>query len=121
MKTLIKIGIALTLITATVQAGRAAVKHYTFVDAIHEQMLFAGGRTEDELAERVLDLAAEHGIPLEAENVTVTRQPFLVEVWAPYTDTVELLPGFYKRRWDFETSVSVRLLEDTRPRGPARR
>lgn len=121
MKTLIKIGIALTLITATVQAGRAAIKHYTFVDAIHEQMLFAGGRTEAELAELVLDLAAEHAIPLDAANVTVIRHPFQVEVSAPYTDTIELLPGFYKRQWDFETAVSVRLLEDTRPRGPARR
>jgi hypothetical protein len=51
----------------------------------------------------------------------VTREPFLISVDAPYTDTVNLLPGIYSRTWDFNAAVSVRLLEDTRPRGTAPR
>ncbi len=121
MKTIIKLVVAAILLTATVQAGRAAIKHYTFVDALQEAMLFSGSRTQDEITIRVLEIAGEYQIPLDPEALTVRRDPFLVVIDAPYTDTVDLLPGFYARTWDFETDVQVRLLEDTRPRGGAPR
>jgi hypothetical protein len=120
MKTIIKLVVAANLLTATVQAGRAAIKHYSFVDALQEAMLFAGSRTEEELAERVMEIAGDYEIPLDSESLTVRREPFMVKIDAPYTDTVDLLPGFYKRNWAFETEVQVRLLEDTRPRGRGR-
>ena len=68
-----------------------------------------------------MELAADREIPLDPDRLTVTREPFLITIDAPYTDTVNVLPGFYSRAWDFDTSVSVRLLEDTRPRGTAPR
>lgn len=121
MKTLFQIGVALILLTASVQGARAAFKHYQFVDAIQEAMLFASSRTEDQIADRVLELAADHEIPLEPDNVSVQRAPYQITIDAPYTDTVNILPGVYSRPWDFETKVNVRLLEDTRPRGNAPR
>jgi len=121
MKTIIKLVVAAILLTATVQAGRAAIKHYTFVDALQEAMLFAGSRTEEELADRVLEIAADFEIPLEGGSLSVRRLPYQVVIDAPYTDEVELLPGFYARSWDFNAGVTVRLLEDTRPRTPASR
>jgi len=121
MKTIIQIGLALVLLTATVQAGRAALKHYTFVDALQESLIFASSRTQDQITEQVLQMAAEYAIPIDPASLSVRRDPFLIEIEAPYTDTVDLLPGFYTYPWDFETSVSVRLLEDTRPRGTAPR
>lgn len=120
MKTIIKLLVAAILVTAAVQGGRAALKHYAFVDALQEAMLFAGSRTEEELSERVLEIAADHEIPLDPAALTVRRLPFQVTIDAPYTDTVDLLPGLYQRTWDFDTSVQVRLLEDTRPRGGSR-
>ena len=121
MKTIIQIAVALVLLTGAVQAGRAAVKHYSFVDAVQEAMLFAGSRTEEQIAERVMEIAGDHEIPLDPENLTVERQPYQINIEAPYTDRVDLLPGVYARSWDFEASVHVRLLEDTRPRRPAPR
>jgi hypothetical protein len=121
MKTILQIGVAAILITASVQGGRAALKHYQFVDAIQEAMLFASSRTEDQIAERVMELAGDHQIPLEFEKLSVSRAPFQISIDAPYTDTVNVLPGFYSHTWDFETKVNVRLLEDHRPRGVAPR
>ena len=121
MKTLIQIVVAFTLLTGAVQGGRAAMKHYAFVDAIQEAMLFASSRNEEQIAERVLELATDHEIPLDPEKLTVQRLPYQVVIDAPYTDTVNVLPGVYSRKWDFETKVNVRLLEDTRPRGTAQR
>jgi hypothetical protein len=121
MKTIIKLVVSAILLTATVQAGRAAIKHYAFMDALQEAMLFAGSRTEEELEARVLEIAGDHEVPLDPESLSVRRESFSVAIHAPYTDTVDLLPGVYKRTWDFETDVRVRLLEDTRPRPPVPR
>jgi hypothetical protein len=116
MKTIFKLAVAAVLLTATVQAGRVAIRHYSFVDALQESLLFAGSRTEAELEDRVLEIARDYGVPLDAANLNVRREPFLVVVSATYTDDVHLLPGVYKHTWPFDASVSVRLLEDTRPR-----
>jgi hypothetical protein len=68
-----------------------------------------------------MELAGDYQIPLEAGSVSVQRAPYQIIIDAPYTDMVNVLPGVYSRRWDFETQVNVRLLEDTRPRGTAPR
>jgi hypothetical protein len=104
-----------------VQGGRAALKHYAFVDSIQEAMLFASSRNEDQIADRVIELANEQEIPLDPEKLTVQRLPYQIVIDAPYSDVVNVLPGVYSRMWDFETKVNVRLLEDTRPRGTAQR
>ena len=59
MKTIFQIVVAFTLLTGAVQGGRAAVKHYSFVDAIQEAMLFAGSRNEDQIADKVIELAGD--------------------------------------------------------------
>jgi hypothetical protein len=121
MKTIIQLAVAFTLITGAVQGGRAAIKHYSFVDAIQEAMLFASSRNEEQIAEKVMELAGDYQIPLDPAKLSVERLPYQINIQAPYTDQVNLLPGVYTRTWDFETSVHVRLLEDTRPRGVAPR
>lgn len=121
MKTIFQIAVAMILITASVQGARAAFKHYQFVDAVQEAMLFASSRNEDQIADRVLELAADHQIPLEPADLTVRRAPFEINIDGPYTEVVNVLPGVYSRPWDFELKVNVRLLEDTRPRGPGSR
>ena len=95
MKTLLQIGVAIVLLIVSVQGGRAAMKHYQFVDAIQEAMLFASSRTEDQIAERVMELAEDYEIPLEPTNLSVQRAAYQIIIDAPYTDTVDLLPGFY--------------------------
>ena len=81
-------------------------------------MLFGGSLNEEAIADWVMKLAADNEIPLDPEMLTVKRDPFLITIEAPYTDTVNLLPGFYSRTLDFDASVSVRLLEDTRRSSP---
>jgi hypothetical protein len=76
MKTIIKLVVAAILLTATVQAGRAAIKHYAFVDALQEAMLFVGSRTEEDHWSRVLEIAGDHEVPLEYENAHRAPRPF---------------------------------------------
>ncbi len=115
MKTILKLVIVAIVLTATFQASRAAIRHYTFVDALQEALLFAGSKTEDEVADQVVQIAGHNEIPLDPENVAVRREQYLVVVEAPYVATIDLLPGVYTHDWSFDASVSVRLLQDTRP------
>jgi hypothetical protein len=121
MKTIIKLAVTAVILTVLFQATRAAIRHYVFVDALQEALLFASNRSEDELVDRVMEIAGEHEIPLDAGNVSVRREPFRVVVDASYTADINLLPGVYRRDWPFDASVSVRLLEDSRPRSRAPR
>lgn len=115
MKTIIKLLVVAMVLTATFQASRAAIRHYTFVDALQEALLFAGNKTEEDVAEQVIQIAGDHEIPLDPESVAVRRESYLVVVDAPYVASIDLLPGLYEHDWSFDTSVSVRLLQDTRP------
>jgi hypothetical protein len=121
MKTILKLAVTAVVLTVLFQATRAAIRHYVFVDALQEALLFVGNRTEDELVERVMQIAGDHEIPLDQGNVSVRREPFRVVVDAAYTANINLLPGVYRRDWPFDASVSVRLLDDTRPRSRAPR
>ena len=93
MKTIIQIAVAAILVTASVQGGRAAFKHYQFVDAIQEAMLFGGSRNEDQIAEQVIQLAGDYQIPLDPGTSRCQRAPYQITIDAPYTDTVNCCPG----------------------------
>ena len=110
MKTIIQIAVAFTLLTGAVQGGRAAVKHYSFVDAVQEAMLFAGSRTEDQIADKVMQLAGDYQIPLDPEKVSVERLPYQIN-----TSAVHRYREPAPRR--LHPPLGLRYL---RPRAPAR-
>jgi hypothetical protein len=110
MKTIIKIVIALLLITAMFNAARAALNDYQFSDAVHQAMLFNPRATDQELVETVVKLAAEYQIPMEPSNVTVREVGSDLIVDMTYTYNIVLIPGIVARDWTFSPSVSTRML-----------
>jgi len=114
MKTIIKIVLALVVLTAAAQAGMASLTNYQFQDAIHESLLFDPRASEAEIIEMVVKLGSEHGLSVEAGNVTVREVGSDLIVSATYTREVNLLPGFYAREWTFNPSTSTRFLTKSR-------
>jgi hypothetical protein len=110
MKTLIKIVIALLLLTAMFNAARAAFNDYQFSDAVHQGMLFDPRASDQELTDMVVKLAAEYEVPLEASNIAIREQGMDLIIDMTYTDNVVLVPGILARDWTFSPSVSTRLL-----------
>ncbi len=68
--------------------------NYKFEDALQEMATFAAEKTEDELRDRVVKLASENDIPLEADDIVVHQSDDATEILAPYTKKVEVLPRF---------------------------
>jgi hypothetical protein len=106
MKTILKLAIAALIVHAAYQVGLAYWQHYQFQDAVQQVAQFAEREPIEELEQRVLDLAAERGLPLGAEDLALTRQQRRIEINGTYTREILLAPGF-QRPWDFTVHVIV--------------
>ena len=120
IKFLIKLAIAGFIANATWRVGSAYLSHYKFEDAVRETAQFRGRKSDDELRERIGELAAEYDVPVAAEDLTMRTEGnhFLID--GSYTRKIDLFPG-YAYQWPFTVKSdifvdAVRRPGDARPR-----
>ena len=106
MKTLIKLIIAALVLHATWRAGMVYFRHYQFKDGVQQTAQFAGTRSETALHDRVLELAKELEVPLDADRITVRRQDNHTLIDATYNVRIELLPRYYYP-WELKVNVDA--------------
>ena len=106
MRTILKLLIAALVINAAYRVGIVYWDHYQFEDAVQQLAQFAERATEQEIAERVIELAANSDIPIDEDALTVTRGQRRIQVAGAYTRPVAVAPG-YTRQWDFTLNVVV--------------
>jgi hypothetical protein len=106
MRTLIKLAIAALIVHAAYQVGTAYWEHYQFTDAVQQVAQFGEREPVESIKQRVLDLAAERHLPIEADALTVERGPRRIDVDGTYTREILLAPGF-QRPWTFTVDVVV--------------
>jgi hypothetical protein len=116
MTTIIKLVLALALLTAAFQGGRAAMSNYQFEDAVEQALLFAPNSTDAEMTQQVLTLAEEYGLPIEADDITISQRASDRIVQVSYTTDVAFIPGVITQPITFNPSASVRLLTQQRRR-----
>jgi len=114
MTTIIKLVLAFALLTAAFQGARATLSNYQFEDAVEQALLFAPDGTDDEWTQQVLTLAAENGLPVEAEDITISVRASDRIVDISYTMDVAFIPGLITQPITFNPSASVRLLQQRR-------
>lgn len=108
IKRVVSVVVFLLLANAGVRVGIAYFHDQEFKDAVRELALFAGqppAKTDDVLRAKVLDLAQQNQIPLDADYVEIARSvsPGLgekVTIKVAYAVMIQILPG-YGRRFDF--------------------
>ena len=110
MGTILKLIVALVILNGAVQAGRAALKNYQFEDAVHEAMLFSPNASDEEYVSQIAKLAAEHFVPITADDISVTHRGADIMFSASYDESITLIPGFWTKTWHFTPSTSVRSL-----------
>jgi hypothetical protein len=114
MKTIVKIGVALLILTACFNASRAALNNYQFEDAVHEGLVFDGRAGDAEIVAMVTKLASAFGIDIAEEDIHIRQVGQEVQVGMSYTTNVVLVPGVFQRDWTFNPSTSTRILTGTR-------
>ena len=107
MKLLIKLVIAAAIANAAWRVGSAYATHYRFKDAVQETTQFRGSRTDAEVRQRILDLAAQYDIPITDDTLSLEHTELNhTIVDASYTRPLLLLPG-YTREWPFTLHVDT--------------
>lgn len=116
MTTIIKLVLALALLTAAFQGARATMSNYQFEDAVEQALLFAPNSSDAEVTQQVLTLAEEYGLPVQAEDITISQRASDRIVDISYTADVAFIPGIITQPIKFNPSASVRLLTQQRRR-----
>ena len=114
MKTIIKILLALVILTACFNAGWAAWNNFQFEDAAQQALLFESRAEDDEVVGIVMKIAGDYNVPLDesAVDVRLIGQDRVVNM--TYTTDIVLVPGVYSTEWTFTPRTSTRLLTSKR-------
>ncbi len=112
IKFLVRLAVFGLLANATWRVGSAYLNHYRFEDSVQETAQFRGGKSDDEVRERVYEIATDYDVPLGADAVTVRTDSNHTIVDGSYARPVSLLPG-YIYSWPFtfhiETLIEIPL------------
>lgn len=114
MKTIIKILIAVVILTGCFNVGRALMDEYRFEDAVHERLLFDPRMTDTEIVKMVLDTASQFDVPITANDIEIREQGPDIRVDMQYTMDVVVIPGVFTYPWTFTPSASTRMLVGNR-------
>ena len=94
IRTIIKLAIAALVANAVWHAGSAYLAYYRFKDAVTDAAQYSEGKSDEELRQRVLELASNYSLPLAGDGVTVRRQANHTLVDGSYIQPLDLLPGY---------------------------
>jgi hypothetical protein len=90
---LLRVAVAVAIINASVRVGFAYWAFYQLRDDAEQTAIFGAKEPEWALQTAVLDKADELFLPLEAEDVTVTRSGFRTVIEASYVQPIEYFPS----------------------------
>jgi hypothetical protein len=106
VKTIIKLAVLLLVAHALYRFVPIYVHFQQFKDAVKETALFAAQKSAFEISERVMQLAAEHKVPVQAEYVQVTQENQKTAIQVRYVEQIEWLPG-YRKPMQFEVKTDA--------------
>jgi hypothetical protein len=109
LKIIIQIVVAIVIVVACAKGGEAAWRFYEFKDAVEQEARFFNAKTTSQLHKRVMELADEHEVGLEYEDIVVAPRQGQTHISVSYNEAIALVPGFYTRNHQFEFDVSVRV------------
>ena len=115
IRLILKLAVAALIANAAWQAGSAYAAFYRFRDAVNEASQFSGDRTEEQLRQKVLALAAQFDVPVTEASFTIRRQNDHTYVDGSYTQPVEMLPGARPYPWVFTWNIDTPTLRVTTP------
>ena len=120
IRVVIKLAIAVLIANAGWRIGSAYVSFYSFEDAVQEASRFAGDKSEADLRQRILELAAQFDLPVTESSFSIRREHDHTYIDGTYTQPLEVLPR-YRYPWSFTWSTDTFTIPGaaaSRPRSP---
>jgi hypothetical protein len=107
IRTALKLALVAIVANATWHLFAVYSAHYKFKDAVQYAAQVRGKKTDEQLKQEVLGIAAQAELPIEEERLTVRRlDDTHTTVDTGYTRIVELFPGF-TYPWPFTVHVDA--------------
>jgi hypothetical protein len=106
IRTAIKLAFVALLANAVWQLFNAYWPYYKFNDAVRATAQYRGQKTDAQVRERVIELAAQFDVPLVDENLSVRRDDTSTVIDAAYVQPVALTP-WYIYPWSFAIHVNA--------------
>jgi hypothetical protein len=119
VKAFLKLIVVALIANALWHVGSALIPYYKFKDSVHEAAMVTE-RTENDLRQKIVELASTYDLPVTADMVTIRSQEHHTIVEASFTQPISVLPG-YQFPWPFRMTVDayvmtpVRLNESRKP------
>ena len=99
MKTILKLIVVAILANALWRVGTAYAAFYKFKDS-------QGESTEEELRQKIVELASTYDLPIRADDVTVVREVHHTAIHGSYKQGVAMFPGF-EYQWPFSIDLDA--------------
>lgn len=104
MKTIIKLLIAAAIINAVVRTGLVTARYYELKDQVQQLVTFSSDAAPNDLQNHIMEKAEELQVPLNYDDVSVTRDGPRTIATASYTEPIEVFPS-YEYPYTFSFSV----------------
>ena len=105
MKAILKLIVVVLIANALWRIGSAYTSFYKFKDSVRAAAMDEG-KSEDDLRQKIVELASTYDVPLTAEAITIRREPHHTAVEGSYTTPVAVLPG-YEYQWPFSLDIDA--------------
>jgi hypothetical protein len=110
IKLAIRLAIVALLANGTWRVGTVYAQHYRFKDAVTQTTQFRGSKSDEQIRERIFELAATYDIPLGDDSLTVTQRDNHTIVDCSYKRAIELFPGI-TYAWPFTVHVDTFIIK----------
>lgn len=114
IKSIIKVLVAVLIANALWRVSSAYITHYRFNDAVTELAKHAVGKTDAQLKDKVMELAATYDEPVDADALAIRQEEHHTYVETKYVKPIALVPG-YEYQWPFALKVDGFVIIPPRP------
>jgi len=119
IKGILKLAFVALLANACWRVGSAYLSFYKFKDAVEQTTQYDPDRTDDQLKQRIVELAAQYDVPVTADGFTIQRSDYHTIVDGRYTQRIEVVPG-YKYAWPFSFHTDTFIVPSAKSASPVR-
>jgi hypothetical protein len=104
VKTIIKLLIVIAILNGLARVGLAVAHYYEFKDEAQELVTFGAEASTSEIQNHIMEKAQSLALPVEYDDISVTRDGLHTTATASYTQPIEVFPS-YQYPMTFQFSV----------------
>ena len=104
-KLLVKLAIVALIANSAYHIGSEYLTYVRFRDAVRDAAMFKA-KNDTELTARIMDLATQFEVPLDEDNLAISREDRRINIEGWYDKPIEIVPS-YEYPWHFGLALDI--------------